>query len=347
MAKILTFFNHKGGVGKTTLSYNVAWNLSSKGKRILMIDADAQCNLTEISVDNSYLYSDEQQNPFDYDQDFFLQNNIYEYLLHYIQPIANKPLPEIKTFNKKENLEFLTGSIRFAELEETIALSIAGINVLRHVPVSTYNALQELGESFDYILVDLSPALSATNQLLLMLSDYFVVPVNPSIFSKQALINLNEIFRNWNRNLSGFEIFSRKVKGLPKLLGIVCQNYRSFSRKDEENTRSAQRFGERMDEINSRAVELANDLNSFGMALTPSEFKDIFVNSEPYRIANIPDYNQLAVVSESEKIPVTGLDSKTLNKYEINTLPYRQKIDDFNKECDNIVNGLLKILEKY
>jgi len=347
MAKILTFFNHKGGVGKTTLSYNVAWNLSSRGKRILMIDADAQCNLTEISVDSGYLYGDEQQNLFEYDQDFFLQNNIYEYFLHYIQPIANKPLPKIRTFNKKDGLEFLTGSIRFAELEETIALSIAGINALRHVPISTYNALQEIGDSFDFVLIDLSPALSATNQLLLMLSDYFIVPVNPSIFSKQALINLNEIFRNWNRNLSGFEIFSRKIKGLPKLLGIVCQNYRPFSRKDEENTRSAQRFGERMDEINSRAVELANDLNGFGMALTPSEFKDIFVNSEPYRIANIPDYNQLAVVSESEKIPVMGIDNKTLTKYKINTWQYTKKIEDFNTECNNIVGGLLKILEKY
>ena len=49
----ITIYNHKGGVGKTTLAVNIAFALSSLGKSVLLIDSDPQCNLT------SYLLSDD------------------------------------------------------------------------------------------------------------------------------------------------------------------------------------------------------------------------------------------------------------------------------------------------
>lgn len=169
MAKILSFFCHKGGVGKTTLAYNVAWGLSMQGKHVLMIDADAQCNLTEITVDSSYLFEDETQRTLPYNSEYFLQNNIYKYFSPYIQPTPGQNIPDVDIFEKKENLKLLSGSVRFAELEETISLSVGGITALNHVPMSTFNALQRLSENVDYVIIDLSPALSATNQLFLML----------------------------------------------------------------------------------------------------------------------------------------------------------------------------------
>ena len=346
MATIITFFNHKGGVGKTTLAYNVAWGLSSIGKRVLMIDADAQCNLTEITVEDRFLYGEEQQSLFglEYNPEFFLENNIYKYFSPYILPTIGTLHPNAKFYNKADNLKLLAGFIRFAELEDAVALSVSNVPGMTHIPNSMYEALQNLKKDVDCIIIDLSPALSAINQLLLMLSDYFIVPVNPGIFSRQALMNLNEIFRSWNRKLSGFEIFNRKMKDLPKMMGIVCQNYRPFSRKDEEKTKSAKRFEERMVELNECAVELARDLNSFGMALTPSEFEKAFTGATPYRIANIPDYNQLAQVSESEKIPVVGIDNKILNKHGLNTIQYQQKTADFRNECEKIVIGLNSLL---
>jgi len=274
MKKVFAFFNHKGGVGKTTLAYNVAWKLSKTGKNVLMIDADAQCNLTEISVEDEHLYGNDL---LEYHPSFFQENNIYKYFSGYIFPDLNKGFPHTQIFNKNEKLALLPGSIDFARLEETISLAVAGIQAVRHVPHSAYTALQTISADFDCIIIDLSPALSATNQLFLMLSDYFIIPVNPSIFSMQALRNLGEIFRGWNRTLSGFDVFSRKTKNLPKMLGIVCQNYRPYSRKDEQNTVSAERFEARMEELNTIALQLASDLNGFGMALTPPEFSETFV----------------------------------------------------------------------
>ena len=45
MAKIVSFFNHKGGVSKTTTAYHVAWMLSDKGYKVLMVDTDPKCRI--------------------------------------------------------------------------------------------------------------------------------------------------------------------------------------------------------------------------------------------------------------------------------------------------------------
>lgn len=44
--KIVSLFNNKGGVGKTTLAFHLSWILSEMGKKVLIIDLDPQCNLT-------------------------------------------------------------------------------------------------------------------------------------------------------------------------------------------------------------------------------------------------------------------------------------------------------------
>ena len=46
MAKQISLFNHKGGVSKTTTTFNLGWMLANKGKRVIIADCDPQCNLT-------------------------------------------------------------------------------------------------------------------------------------------------------------------------------------------------------------------------------------------------------------------------------------------------------------
>ena len=53
MAKRLVLFNHKGGVSKTTSSYNIGWMIAKK-HRVLLVDADSQCNLTSLILGDCF-----------------------------------------------------------------------------------------------------------------------------------------------------------------------------------------------------------------------------------------------------------------------------------------------------
>lgn len=54
-AKRIAIFNHKGGVGKTTLTVNIAASIAAQGKRILLVDSDPQCNLTSFLLPDSVI----------------------------------------------------------------------------------------------------------------------------------------------------------------------------------------------------------------------------------------------------------------------------------------------------
>nr|WP_218641404.1 ParA family protein [Burkholderia ubonensis] len=54
MAKRLVLFNHKGGVSKTTTVYNVGWMLAERGHRVLLVDADPQCNLSSLILGDDF-----------------------------------------------------------------------------------------------------------------------------------------------------------------------------------------------------------------------------------------------------------------------------------------------------
>jgi cellulose biosynthesis protein BcsQ len=50
MVQKIALFNHKGGVSKTTTTFNLGWMLADKGKRVILVDTDPQCNLTGMAL---------------------------------------------------------------------------------------------------------------------------------------------------------------------------------------------------------------------------------------------------------------------------------------------------------
>lgn len=342
--KIISLFNHKGGVGKTTFTYNVAWHLASKGKKVLLIDADPQCNLTGLvhgfSEDIDYdLFNSRAHDVGQY-------KSIYEYLTPKLFAAANNDGANKELYSHYlQPISLLSGDIRASQYDFEFIDAIKSRSMAtRHLPYAFENAIRELGKDFDYTFIDLSPNLGVFNMFTVMSSDYFLVPIFPSFFSLQAIDNLKSIFKQWNEQIDyyrpdGFNHIG--IKARPKFLGIVSQNFRKYDKGDADVV--AKSFKEWENKVNLSAKEFANSLTTYDMAITEREFTHYFENEKPFCIARISDFNQLKTVSEKHGIPVVGLGKNELSQEGIATPYYEEQIKSYSVIFDGIVKGLMKL----
>jgi chromosome partitioning protein len=170
--KIITISNAKGGVGKTSLTQNLAVGMAKKGYKIAIIDFDKQANLT---------------NSFD-----ILKSNFIE------DKLENQKQLTINDFDQiNENLYILGNT------KDGITSKINSWNDLKK-----YNALKSiLGglEYFDYILIDTSPYIDAEVILCYIASDYILIPIN---IDKYSIDGLQDMFQN----LKDIQPFNPKIR---------------------------------------------------------------------------------------------------------------------------------------
>ena len=225
MAKIVSFFNHKGGVSKTTTAYHVAWMLSDKGYKVLMVDTDSQCNLTGLAIGEESFERFYEENP---------NNNIKSALdpAFLGQPT---PIQAIEGVRVKENLWFVPGHIDITEFDISLGMAhnfSTSMAILMNLPGAIYAFIQKMVEKYqiDYVLIDMNPSLSETNKNLLTISDYFIVPTAPDFFSQMALSTLSSTVPKWKKwSLTARAFFRDSIYPFPekdpKFLGIVMQNF--------------------------------------------------------------------------------------------------------------------------
>ena len=190
MTKRIALFNHKGGVSKTTTTFNLGWMLAQQGHRVIMVDADPQCNLTGMVLD----YGGPRALEKFYDSE--TGRNLKDGLAPAFES-RPEPLRAVDCFQVtgRDNLLLLPGHIGLSEYEVTlgIAQELSGsIQTLQNLPGSITRLLEKTAEKHgaDYLLIDLNPSLSSFNQNILLTSHYFIVPTNPDYFSAMAVQSL-------------------------------------------------------------------------------------------------------------------------------------------------------------
>lgn len=190
--KTLAFFNNKGGVGKTTLVYHLAWMLSNMGKRVLVADLDPQANLTSMFLAESTLEdiwsSDRKTNA-----------SIMQSLEPIIRGIGDIAPPAIQRINR--NLNLIPGDLelsRFeAKLSESWGKCLDKDEPSFRTTSAFYRILQTQRDEVDIVLIDVGPNFGATNRAALICADAIVVPLAPDLFSLQGLRNLGPTLREW------------------------------------------------------------------------------------------------------------------------------------------------------
>lgn len=319
VAKVVSLFNHKGGVSKTTTAFHLGWKLARLGKRVLIVDADPQCNLTGLTLgiedyDSLFAFYDSKQNT-----DIFSSLAPVFALGGDTVSSQGGKTPIAKTNNP--NLFILAGNIRFSEIDTQIATALtssATIPILRRF-VSAFNELIRRvarENAIDIVLIDMSPSVSATNHCILMSSDYFIIPISPDFFCYQAIDSLSNVFPRWVDEIASFKdggADSLPVNN-PKMLGYISQNYRIYTVEDKaeasDQKQMSKAYVEWLDKIkNLVSGKLVPVLKSKGMIVDEKEFRDAVGYDEPYHLAGVQNFSGLIPVSQKLSKPIFELTS--------------------------------------
>ena len=193
----LAFFNNKGGVGKTTLLYHLAWMFADMGKRVLVADFDPQANLTSM-----FLAEPELEKLWDPDnaQDQSVMAPLSP-IIRGLGDIGPTPLQRIAP-----NIRLIPGDLNLSNFESNLS-EAWGKCLDRQEPAfrttsSLYRITRQAAANFDadLVLVDVGPNFGAINRAALICADAVVIPVAPDLFSIQGLRNLGPTLTNWRRD---------------------------------------------------------------------------------------------------------------------------------------------------
>jgi chromosome partitioning protein len=309
--KIISLFNHKGGVSKTTTTFNLGWMLAEQGYKTLIVDADPQCNLTALVLG---------YNSID-DIDNFYTTNEYCDIHSCIKPVIDGSLGRVVTAKplatQNENLSLLCGNIALSNIETQISVALttsSAIPAIRNIPGSIGAFIRQTANehNFDYVLVDMSPSVGALNECLLMSSDYFIVPTAPDFFCAQAIKSLTNVIPSWNKEISPFRdnsiIYSFPMSP-PKFIGFISQKYRP------RNSSPAKSFQKWIDIIKNEVTRsLIPALTPIGMSIDENSFLASIATDEPFNLANIPDFNSLIAQSQQHNVPVFALSDEQIEQ---------------------------------
>ena len=183
MAKIISIINQKGGVGKTTITFNLAKGLAGKGYKVLVIDNDPQGNLTGALLDDPTA----------------MKANV----LGLYDPEQDKITPE-----KINDKLFLIGAdIHLSKVSDSEFDIIFRLK----------EGLEKLKQDYDFVLIDCLPAFGFLNMAALNAADFVLIPTKPAPFAlaglKDLLGTVKKVQKRLNQNLKVLGIVLNLIEG--------------------------------------------------------------------------------------------------------------------------------------
>ncbi|PYE83947.1 ParA family protein [Pseudoroseicyclus aestuarii] len=347
MPKQIALFNHKGGVSKTTTAFNLGYMLAQKGKKVLLVDCDPQCNLTGMFMGFTAAHELEQ---------LYRGKGIKNIRDGLAPAFESKPIPlapvECQSLEDQENLFLLPGHIGLAEYETTlgIAQELSGsLPTLQNLPGAMPHLFRITAEAVgaDIIIVDMSPSLGPINQNLLTTSHFFLVPMAPDYFSVMAIDSLANVLPKWREWLTRALAISTLQDATyplpdvgPKFLGTIIQKYRLRS----GNTASTA-FQKWIDEIvDKTASVLIPTLKKSGMLLNEERYTRAGISAGG-PILQMSDFNGLIAQSQKHSSPVFALSDAQLEQSGIVLERIKKSMDRFNKLFSEAADKIIMLID--
>lgn len=196
---VLTFFNNKGGVGKTSLVYHLAWMLSDLGHRVLACDLDPQANLTTAFLNEEKLEKI-------WGNDASVGGETIWQCVRPLMKVGDIESPVVAQVAPE--LALIPGDLALAGFEEILsdewpnALRSANLHRPFRVMTAFSTVIQDSAKrtDTDIVLVDVGPNLGAINRSAMIATDFIVVPLAADLFSLQGLRNLGPTLERWRKD---------------------------------------------------------------------------------------------------------------------------------------------------
>ncbi len=300
---VLTFFNNKGGVGKTSLIYHLAWMFASLRKRIVICDLDPQANLTAAFLDEDKIETIwEQQGQ---------GTTIYQCVkpLTGVGDILEPILQNIAT-----DLYLLPGDVNLSGYEDVLSTewpnSMGDNNLYRPMRIlsSFWQIMQMAAQKVqaDIVLVDIGPNLGAINRSVLISTDYVTIPLGADLFSLQGLKNLGPTLRSWKnlwkKRLENWNTSTEKSsfpnfelpQGMMQPIGYLCQQH---SVRLDRPVKAYDKWVQRIPDVYRTSV--LNEISSI----------KIRQQDDPYCLATIKHFRSLIPMAQEHRKPIFNLTS--------------------------------------
>lgn len=267
--KTIAFFNNKGGVGKTSLVYHLAWMFADHGVKTLAIDLDPQANLTAMFLDEDRLEAlwPDDEHP----------GTVYGAICPILRGIGDIALPEVQRVSS--HLGLIAGDLGLSRFEDKLSDAWPRCHNRDEAAFRTMTAFHRLiagsAEKTELVLIDVGPNLGAINRAALIASEQVVIPLSPDLFSLQGLKNLGPTLREWRAVWT--ELLQKAPqnllmpKGTMRPAGYVVMQH---SMRDSRPVKAYQRWMGRiprtyreavLDESPSSVPEVANDPDNLAL----------------------------------------------------------------------------------
>lgn len=297
--KKIALFNNKGGVGKTTITVNLANALAKQGQRVLMIDADPQCNLSAFCIEEDEL------------DDILAKSEAGKgtaTVWDGIKPVilGRGDVVDVDVLEIYDKVLLLVGDVLISQYEEELpaawtdsfARKTRGYDVMGALSRLVDRTAEEYG--IDVVLFDVGPNVGPLNRAVLLDSDFFLAPVGSDLFSLRALGAVGKSLHRWIsdwstvRSLASESAGKALLRGRPKFLGYVASAYKvkrgGKSAKPHEHWEA--KIGPR---VKQKIVDVLSDLG------------EDFKVDPPYKLGEVKHFQSLAADAQKLKLPFSEL----------------------------------------
>ena len=348
--KVISIFNNKGGVGKTTISWNLADALARRGKKVLLIDFDPQSNLSLAVLGDDEFFKLLPTPTVPYG------TTIRAYLQSFLQAVGQQKLYKHKGKHTHPNVDLIPSDAWLNVYSDSISV---GSDLLNGTGIERFSIIKRLVDeandnnvSYDYALIDLPPSFNNLVRTALYCSNYFMIPCTSDTFCSYCVGLIGEtlprFIKEWQLGSQQYQTNNPYDKrysdlGKPVFTGWVFNGYDTRKPKGEIEKKVMAADRKMSSKIESAVQNLVEKL---GQNIT--DYPSVIQNppSQNFYLGGIEDMNVIIqnsmwlnrpIATVEEESPVKDLQKGSWSPQQLVLI--RELTAAFNSIADNLIKS--------